>query len=370
MSIPRPLPLRVAHVALQLEMGGMERLLVEFARHHDRRLVDPLVISLGERGPIADEIEACGTRVLHCGMSAGLRPRAILRIATLLREEGVELVHTHNTKPLLYAGPAARIAGVRTVVHTRHGQRHGAPARQTLLFRLAARCADRLVCVSADAVARSRAEGVAGAALRVIPNGVDCCRFVAERSSPEGPFLFVGRLSPEKDIATLIEAMAILRRDEPSASLLIAGGGPCAEEIAALIRVRGLADRVRMLGPVRDIAGLHRGSSCFVLPSRTEGMPLTVIEAMASGLPVVATRVGGVPELVEDGVTGTLVAAGDAPALATALRRMRLSPADASAMGARAAQRARERFDARVMVGAYEALYAECVGDSARRVAA
>ena len=355
----RPSPLRVAHVALQLETGGMERLLVEFARHHDRGLVEPIVVALGARGPIAREIEACGVRTLHLDMPPGVRPSAILRIAEVLRAERIDLLHTHNTKPLLYAGPAARLAGVRAVIHTRHGQRHAALARQTMLFRLAARCADRMVCVSAESAERCRAEGLDTRALRVVPNGVDCGRFAPHGGDPNGPILFVGRLSPEKDVATLIEAMAILRRSDQTASLLIAGGGPCAGEIEALVRVRDLAGAVRLLGPVDDIPALHRTAGCFVLPSRTEGMPLTVIEAMASALPVVATRVGGTPEVVEDGVTGTLVPAGDAPALAAALHRMRSAPALARAMGEAAAARARERFEARVMVRAYEDIYRE-----------
>ncbi len=370
MSHQRPSPLRVAHVALQLDTGGMERLLVEFARHHDRRLVEPIVVALGERGAVADEIEACGVRVVTLGMRPGLRPAAIWRIARWLRNDGIDLVHTHNTKPLLYAGPAAQWAGVRAVIHTRHGQRFAAKGRQTMLFRLASRCADRMVCVSADGADLCLREGIDASALSVVRNGVDCDRFEARGGDPAGPLLFVGRLSPEKDIPTLIEAMAILRRDDPRVSLLIAGGGACAEEIAALVRVRGLADRVQLLGPVSDVAALHRRARCFVLPSRTEGMPLTVIEAMASGLPVVATRVGGTPEVVEEGVTGILVPPGNAPELAAALRRMAADPERSRTMGLAGAQRARERFDARVMVRAYEQLYRAALVTDAERTSA
>src|ERR1051326_659354 len=136
---------RVAHVVLQLETGGMERLLVEFARHADRSRFALSFIALGRRGPVAAEIESCGWPVTTLDARPGVRPSVVFRLARLLQDEGTDIVHTHNTKPLLYAGPAARLARVGAVVHTRHGQRRGATRLQDHLFRLAARCADRVV---------------------------------------------------------------------------------------------------------------------------------------------------------------------------------------------------------------------------------
>jgi glycosyltransferase involved in cell wall biosynthesis len=367
MSQPIRKPVRVAHVALQLETGGMERLLVEFARRADRTEFEPIVVCLGRRGPIGDEIEARGARVIALNLPPGVRPSALFRLARLFRDERIDVVHTHNTKPLLYAGPAARMAGVRAVVHTRHGQRHGATRRQTLLFRLAARCADRIVCVSADSERLCRAEGI-GTALVTVPNGIDCERFAQCGPRDGGPAVFVGRLTPEKDIATLIEAMVIAIRREPRFRLTVAGAGPCAAELAALAKVRGLEGHVRFVGDTSDVPALLATASLFVLPSRTEGMPLTVIEAMACGLPVVATRVGGTPEVVVDGETGLLVAAGDAPALATAMLAIHGHPRRATAMGEAGRRRAVDLFDVRSMVGRYEAIYREVLGG--RRAAA
>ena len=124
---PRPFHasrrLRVAHIALQLNMGGMEKLLAEFARHGDRTLFDFHFIAVGGRGAVATDIEAMGLPVLALDEPAGLRPGIVLRLASVFRRLKVDVVHTHNTKPLLYAAPAARIARVPAVIHTRHGQR-------------------------------------------------------------------------------------------------------------------------------------------------------------------------------------------------------------------------------------------------------
>ena len=150
----------VAHVVLQLETGGLERLLVEFARCADRSRFAPEVVCMGGRGPLAGEIERLGIRVTALDLPGGVRPGAIIRLASHFRRERIDVVHTHNTKPLLYAGPAARLAGVGALIHTRHGQRHGSTARQNALFRLAARCADRVVCVSEDSRRCSLREGL------------------------------------------------------------------------------------------------------------------------------------------------------------------------------------------------------------------
>ena len=121
--------IRIAHITLGLDTGGMERLLSEFARHADRRRFSLRFVALGLRGRVAEQIESCGWPVTALRATAGVRPSVVYRLARLFREERVDLVHTHNTKPLLYAGPAARLALVGGVVHTCHGQRRGATRR-------------------------------------------------------------------------------------------------------------------------------------------------------------------------------------------------------------------------------------------------
>jgi glycosyltransferase involved in cell wall biosynthesis len=183
--------------------------LTEFARHADRARFELRFIALGARGRVADEIEACGWKVTALGAGPGVRPTIAFRLAQLFREEQIDLVHTHNTKPLLYAGPAARLARVGGVVHTRHGQRYGATRRQDSMFRLASRCADVVVCVSENSTRLCHGDGVGAGWIQTIWNGVDEERFAFTKPKAGGPVVYVGRLSYEKDVATLLRAAAI-----------------------------------------------------------------------------------------------------------------------------------------------------------------
>lgn len=349
--------IRVVHVVNQLDMGGMEKLLVEIARHADRDRFALHFVSLAGRGVLTEEIESLGWEVTSLGDRLGLRPGLMVQLAGLFRRLRADVVHTHNTRPLLYAGPAARLAGVRKVIHTRHGTRIGAPRRVTALFRLACLTADRVVCVSSDSARIAAAEGIAPRRIRTLLNGIDPTRF--RPAAGDGPVVAVGRLSPEKDFATLIRAADLVTRRDPTFRLVIAGGGPCDEELRRLVDELSLSESVLLLGQVRDIPSLLAGGSAFVLSSVTEGVSLTILEAMAAELPVVATRVGGSPEVVVDGRTGLLVPPSDPAALAAALLEVWGDPDRRRAMGRAGRERVEAHFDVRKMVAGYEGMYLE-----------
>jgi glycosyltransferase involved in cell wall biosynthesis len=207
--------------------------------------------------------------------------------------------------------------------------------------------------------------------LTTIWNGIDLGRFEFAGAKEGGPVVMVGRLNPEKDIETLLRAVPLILRQHPDFRLEIAGGGPC---LAALRRLAEeglrLDNSVRFLGEIRDIATLLARASVFVLPSLTEGISLTLLEAMARGLPVVATRVGGNPEVVVDGETGFLVPAQSPSDLAAAILRVHRDPARGRQMGLAGRRRVELNFEVGRMVAAYETLYADLLrtGDqSARR---
>jgi glycosyltransferase involved in cell wall biosynthesis len=348
---------------LQLNTGGMEKLLVEFARHADRQKFALRFLSLTGRGSVAADLEACGWPVTALEEPGGIRPAMVLRLARLFRRWQIDVVHTHNTKPLIYAAPAARLAGVRRLIHTRHGQRLGKmmPGDEgfslRLAFRLASCQADRLVCVSRDSTRLAVEEGIKAGRLTTIWNGIDTARFAYVGPRAGGPVVMVGRLSPEKDVATLIRAAALATQGCPGFSVEIAGDGPCLTDVKQLSRDLGLGERVRFLGEVRDIPALLACASLFVLPSLTEGISLTLLEAMARGLPVVATRVGGNPEVVVDGETGLLVEAGNPSDLADAMVRLLRAPEECHRMGLAGRDRVERHFNVRRMVAEYEALY-------------
>jgi glycosyltransferase involved in cell wall biosynthesis len=347
----------VVHVAGQLEYGGLEKLLVEFARRVDRTRFRLHFVSLTSRGPVAGELESHGWPVTALEFGEGLHPAEVIRLRNLLRRIRATVVHTHNTRALLYAGPAAKLARVKRIIHTRHGQSFGKSKRDRWLRRIGSQLADTVVCVSHDSRRLAGREGIAASRLRTIWNGIDATRFIGAQPQGGGPAIAVGRLSPEKDFATLIRAAALVVAEAPEFSLQLAGGGACEGQIRELSISAGLGSSIKLLGPVSDIPGLMASGSLFVLSSLTEGISLTILEAMAAGLPVVATAVGGNPEVIADKVTGLLVPAGDPRRLADALLELWRDTGKRATLGEAGRQRVRELFDIRRTVAAYELLY-------------
>ena len=228
------LPLQIAHVTFGLDVGGQEKLLVEFARHADRERFDLRFISLGSRGPLADDIEAFGWPVTALEAPSGLRPRLVLKLARCFGRWRPDVVHMHDQRALFYASPAAWLTRVPMIVHTRHGRDVGATPRQTNNLRQLSRLVDRFVCVSEEVAGLSREQGIAGSRLRTIKNGIDTGRFRFSGLNPVGPVVTVARLSPEKDVANLVRAIAIAAKWVPELRVEVAGGGPCLEELKRL----------------------------------------------------------------------------------------------------------------------------------------
>lgn len=355
-SVQNP-PKRVVHVTQTLELGGLEKLLIEFARHTDRGRFDLHFVSLSGRGVLAEDLEACGWPVTSLQHAAGLRPRLLWRLTQLFRSLRADVVHTHDDRPLIYGALAARLARVKHVLHTRHGQSKETSRRQRKLIRFAARRTDHFVCVSRDSARLAVENGMPAAKVSTLWNGIDLDRFACSGPRLDGPVVTVARLNPEKDIATLVRAVALAIRECHSLRLEIAGDGVCLSDLKALVAERKLTEQVRFLGAVRDVPALLERASLFVLPSLSEGVSLTLLEAMARGLPVVATNVGGTPEVVVDGVTGLLVPAASPSELARAMLRLLANPEMARQIGHAGRERVEAHFDVRRMVGAYERLY-------------
>lgn len=355
--MPRYRTLRVAHVAPGFGIGGLERMLVDFARRVDARRFEQSFFAIGPDGPIGAELAALGRPVTALGKEGGFRPGLMVRLARLLRERGVDVVHTHNAAGLFYGAPAARLAGVKRVIHTRHGV-EPISGRAMQALRAASLLVDRIVCVSADNADLARREGFPPRKIATLLNGVDLERFPCRGPAPGRRALLVARLSPEKDISTLLRAAALLRDRGRPIELDIVGGGPCRDALAAERDDLGLAGSVALHGPREDVRDTLAEASLFVLPSTTEGVSLTLLEAMASGLPVVATAVGGNVEVVVDGETGLLVPPSRPEALADAIDKVLSDPGRGRLMGQAGRRRVEERFDLGSTIDAYEALYA------------
>lgn len=359
----RPTLLGVAHVAFSLQTGGMERLLVEFARRADRACYRLHYFSLTDRGAPADDIAACGWPITSLAKPAGFRWSTVWRLAREFRRLRIGVVHTHNSGAMIYGAMAARLAGVPAVIHTRHGQRFGAGRRQTWSFIGTSRLVDRVVGVSQDCTQQSLREGVSARRACTVWNGIDLCRFAYGPPQPAQPAVLVSRLVPEKDLPTLWQAVACLIRREPAFRLRVVGDGPCMPSAVEAVARLGLAHHVELLGERKDVAEILRQSSMFVLSSRTEGVSLTLLEAMASGLPVVATDAGGNAEVVEHGMTGYLVPVGDSAQMAAAVGRLWREPVVARQLGKAGRARVERHFDVNRMVRQYEGIYQEVLGE-------
>jgi glycosyltransferase involved in cell wall biosynthesis len=356
MSLPHR-RLRLAHITLGLDVGGLEKLLVEFARHADRSRFDLHFVSLTTRGALASDIEACGWPVACLNAPPGLRPGIIRQLATVFRRQRIDVVHTHDERPNIYSVPAACLVGVKRILHTRHNQGVNLSRRQRWLVRLVSLGNDRFVCISHDSAHRAREQGVSSRRIRVIHNGIDLDRFAFTGPALAGPAVLVARLEAEKDAGTLLRAAELIVRRRPDFRLEIAGDGSRRPDLEVLRDQLGLRERVTFLGAIRDVPGLLARARLFVLPSLTEGISLTLLEAMARGLPVVATAVGGNPEVVADGEPGLLIPARDPNALAEAVLGLWQDGELCRAMGAAGRRRVEEHFDIRRMVARYESMY-------------
>jgi glycosyltransferase involved in cell wall biosynthesis len=299
-------------------------------------------------------------------------------LARIMRQLQPDIVHTHMAK----AGAVGRLAarahnltrpsGSRCViVHTFHGHvmaGHFGPAASTavrLAERTLAAVTDRVVAISErqrdDLTRRFR---VAPAArTRVVPLGLELDElFELPRPTPRGSGLtvaFVGRLAPVKDIPTLLRAFAAAAPRLPGAALQLIGDGPLRAELQALAASLGIASRVLFAGWRHDLANVYGASDVVVLTSRSEGTPVALIEALAAGRPVIATAVGGVPDVVQHGVSGLLVPAGDPDAFSEALVHLASRPDERVAMGERGRAFVRSRHTAARLVADHDAMYRE-----------
>jgi glycosyltransferase involved in cell wall biosynthesis len=316
-------------------------------------------------GAMADEFAAAGISIVRVAKRGGFDPTLTVRLAGALRRLGADVVHTHNPLPLIYAIPAARLIGARAI-HTKHGANPGS-RRHRLLRRAAAELAHAFVAVSDTTAAQARAlHDVRPARLHTIPNGIRLERYhpdPAARAAARRELGLddawvigtVGRIDEFKNQGLLVRALA--PRLSERVRLVIIGDGPDRAALEAEVARLPAPRWVVLTGRRMDVPRLLPALDVFALSSKSEGLPLVVPEAMAVGLPIVATAVGGLPSVVRDGETGLLTAVDEA-AFAAALGRLIDDPALARRLGASARADALARFSADAMVDAYLRVYA------------
>ena len=353
-----------------LSLGGTEGQFAEVACGLDRSRWDLHVCCVRAEGPLRARLEAVGLQPWSVGPLSFRSPSlavAILRLARYLRGHAVRLVHCFDFYSNILGVSAARLAGTPVVIASQRDMGDLRSRGQQAIHSLALGLATH-VLVNSDAIAANLAGTRAArrGRLAVIHNGVDLARFAPATPASTGrvplTVATLANLRPEKGLLQLVEAAAVVVQKAPRARFVIWGDGPLRSDLDALIRARRLTGIVEMPGPTRQPETALRGCDVFVLPSLSEASSNVVLEAMGTGLPVVATRVGGLPGLVEDEGTGLLVPPSDVPALAQAILTLLETPGLAATMGARGRARALAEFSLERMSERVDAFYCQALG--------
>lgn len=357
------------HVLHSLHPGGMEFGVIKVVNGLEAIGIGSSICSTAPAHPELKALVARGVPVFELARRPGNDPALVRDLLRLFRRERPHIVHTHAWGTLLEGLVAARLARVPVVVHGEHGTLQ-LKTYQRWLQRAAWSRVNQLLSVSTRLAERmSQETGFPLARIRTLRNGVDLARFGrADRGEvrsalelPEGDLVIgtIGRLVPVKDQGTLLKAAAILRRQGLPLTTLLAGDGPLRGRLEDEAGRLGIASHVRFLGHRADAERVLAALDVFVLPSVSEGMSNTILEAMASGLPVVATRVGGADELVVHGETGLLTPPGSPERLAEALHVVLTDAGARRRMGTAARARAASEFSLSSALLAYKHLYEE-----------
>ena len=367
----------ICHVIHALGVGGAEVLVDQMIRRMQKDF-RCIVAVLDEIGEIGTRLQEDGFIVEHLHRQPGIDRGCATRLRQFADREGAEILHAHQCTPFFQAMLSRGLTGRRPVVFTEHGRHFpDTPSRKrAIVNRMLLKRCDRLFgCGAAVRQALIDNEGLPESRVEVIYNGVDLKalgkptpgardRIRAEFGYSANDFVAVqvARLHELKDHQTALKAVDEARHSIPGLRLLLAGDGDQRSAIEQTIRERGLERTVTLAGTRKDIADLLSASDVFLMSSISEGIPLTVIEAMAARRPVVSTAVGGLPELVEHGVSGMLASSGDASSLAASLVQLYQNADLRNQMAEVAASRAQEKFSLQGMLNSYRDVYHDVLG--------
>jgi len=363
------LPVPIAIVLNSFDPGGTEHQITELIRRLDSRLFTVHVACLAGRGALRSRIEPAASIAEFpiSSLKSGSTARQVARFARWCREHGIQAVMTCDFYANVFGLPGAALAGVPVRVGSRRdvSMPERTPGQQRLQ-RLAYQLAHRVVGNSQAAVERLIEEGVPDWRIVKIENGIDRSRFVTAAPNDGTPLsssrarrvvTTVANLRPGKGHEVLLKAAARVLRRIPDARFQIVGDGSRRPELEQQASALRISAQVAFLGHRDDVPDVLRESDIFAFPSFMEASPNAVIEAMAAGLPVVATRAGGIPEVIEHERSGLLVPPGDERALAAAILRLIERPELASRVAEAARQRVESRFSFDRMAGEFQELF-------------
>lgn len=354
---------KITHIIGRLCYGGAEKLLLDICRKLDKEKFAVEVLVLQDDNPLADQFEEAGIKVTFFNKRSKFDFDIVKRVAGHLKQAKPDIVHTHLFAADFYGGRAARLAGVKKIICTKHDILSEGFWRD-YLGRRARRTFDKVVAISkATREFLINEEGLDYKKVEVIYNGIDTQRFYEANVpifSNDGIVIgSVGRLSKEKGQKHLIRACRFLNNKDWR--LVLVGDGPMKRELVGLTEYLGLENQVKFTGAVDDVRPYLKDMDVFVLPSVSEGLSLVILEAAAAGKVVVATNVGGVPEIIHDKEDGLLFRPKNIEQLVAHLNWIDDHRDAAVKMAKKLQREVMERFDINKTVGEYEALYERIV---------
>jgi glycosyltransferase involved in cell wall biosynthesis len=362
--------MRIVHLVYSLDYGGAEKVVVNLASFQGRSGHSVRVVCLRDLGPHPFNVNAlagAGVEIVTLDKPPGFHVATLRRLVAYLRKNRTEVEHTHNHLVHHYGAVAGRLAGCRAIVNTLHGT---ATLRMAfwskVLFWFSCLLGHRVVsvCRQVHDVFRS-AYRLPRKMLCVVENGIDLSPFaaVARRAPGEGvTFGNIARFDPVKDHENLLRAFAIVRCKHPAVRLRLLGDGVLLRDMTELARSLSIAESVHFEGFSLDTPSFLGKIDVYVISSRSEGLPLTLLEAMGAGLPVVATAVGGITEILDDSACGWLCPPGDPGALAETMEKALTAP-DLSARGARGRDAVEKRYSVQRMARDYDILYGKILAE-------
>jgi glycosyltransferase involved in cell wall biosynthesis len=356
-------PTTIVHIVRTLECGGLERLAVDLAIAQKNRGHAAAIYCVYKHEPeLQDEAERAGVRVAHFNKGTGFSFRTLRAITAQLRRDRASVVHTHNGLVHTYGALAGRLAGVPCVVNTAHGTSSGVDRHIDRSFRALLPWTDAVVSVSGETNARfAAARRRYPSKFHIIPNGIQVSKFMARSARPgsKWPRIRIGtvaRLAEIKDQATLLRGFQIVHRNFPGAELHLLGDGPLQNDLELLASHLELGRSITFHGSSPNVAEFLSGLDLFALSSRSEGLPIAILEAMSAALPIVSTRVGGTPEAAPEHEAAEYCLPGNPEALAQSMKSI-LEPQRLAAMGQAAQAIAKRSFSIEANCDSYEALY-------------
>lgn len=337
----------ILYLVIGLGIGGTEIQLLELLKKLDREKYNPVVCCIKEKGVLADDIEKMGIRVESLSIRNRFNFLALSRLVRILRREGIDILHTFLFWANILGRLAGRMAQVPIIISGERCINLRKKKVAILIDKFTSRWTDKIVVIS-KAIKNTlvEREKISSEKIKVIYNGIDLSNFGVEnkREKDSIPRVgIVGRLHPDKGHRYFLEAAAQIIKKEPKIEFLIVGNGPLRKELEALSNELGLSGKVIFAGECRDILKIISSLDILVLSSLEEGLGNVLLEAMACGRPVIATEVGGVPEVVLDGETGILVPPKSPDTLAQATLKLLMNQAMAKEMG-RAGRRRVEKY--------------------------